>query len=162
MQSTKKVPARREDGAAPPCEETVCTGSPAAQQNIPQQVITERVVMLYESRFMSIVSFSSCSGLSDLSSFLIAFYHFFPSSFFISLSLPTSCCCFSSPVLPFHPSLFPINCCFLYLVVSHLLLLQTEMEEDPQNKENKVKQGNQVTHSFPRRLIIPSQELRCL
>ncbi|CAM4364213.1 hypothetical protein PO909_001537 [Leuciscus waleckii] len=41
MQSTKKVPARREDGAAPPCEETVCTGSPAAQQNIPQQTEME-------------------------------------------------------------------------------------------------------------------------
>jgi len=36
------------------------------------------------------------------------------------------------------------------------------MEEDPQNKENKVKQVNQVTHSFPRLLIIPSQELCCL
>ncbi|XP_077069025.1 GTP-binding protein 1 isoform X1 [Siphateles boraxobius] len=41
MQSTKKAPARREDGAAPPCEETACTGSPAAQQNIPQQTEME-------------------------------------------------------------------------------------------------------------------------
>ncbi|XP_056111141.1 GTP-binding protein 1 isoform X1 [Rhinichthys klamathensis goyatoka] len=41
MQSTKKAPARREDGTAPPCEETACTGSPAAQQNIPQQTEME-------------------------------------------------------------------------------------------------------------------------
>uniref|UniRef100_A0A671S4T3 GTP-binding protein 1 n=1 Tax=Sinocyclocheilus anshuiensis TaxID=1608454 RepID=A0A671S4T3_9TELE len=37
MQSTKKAPARREDGVAPSNEESASTGSPAAQQNVPQQ-----------------------------------------------------------------------------------------------------------------------------
>lgn len=40
MQSTKKAPARREDGVAPSNEESASTGSPAAQQNPLQQVIT--------------------------------------------------------------------------------------------------------------------------
>uniref|UniRef100_A0A8C1NT37 GTP-binding protein 1 n=1 Tax=Cyprinus carpio TaxID=7962 RepID=A0A8C1NT37_CYPCA len=40
MQSTKKAPARREDGVAPSNEESASTGSPAAQQTIPQQVIS--------------------------------------------------------------------------------------------------------------------------
>uniref|UniRef100_A0A8C1Z9T7 GTP-binding protein 1 n=1 Tax=Cyprinus carpio TaxID=7962 RepID=A0A8C1Z9T7_CYPCA len=40
MQSTKKAPARREDGVAPSSEESASTGSPAAQQSVPQQVIT--------------------------------------------------------------------------------------------------------------------------
>uniref|UniRef100_A0A8C1JCA9 GTP-binding protein 1 n=1 Tax=Cyprinus carpio TaxID=7962 RepID=A0A8C1JCA9_CYPCA len=40
MQSTKKAPARREDGVAPSSEESASTGSPAAQQSLPQQVIT--------------------------------------------------------------------------------------------------------------------------
>uniref|UniRef100_A0A671P3U4 GTP-binding protein 1 n=1 Tax=Sinocyclocheilus anshuiensis TaxID=1608454 RepID=A0A671P3U4_9TELE len=37
MQSTKKAPARREDGVAPSSEESASTGSPAAQQSVPQQ-----------------------------------------------------------------------------------------------------------------------------
>ncbi|XP_016350370.1 GTP-binding protein 1 isoform X3 [Sinocyclocheilus anshuiensis] len=41
MQSTKKAPARREDGVAPSNEESASTGSPAAQQNVPQQAEME-------------------------------------------------------------------------------------------------------------------------
>ncbi len=40
MQSTKKAPPRREDGVAPSNEESASTGSPAALQNLLQQVIT--------------------------------------------------------------------------------------------------------------------------
>ncbi|KTF90420.1 hypothetical protein cypCar_00023692 [Cyprinus carpio] len=41
MQSTKKAPARREDGVAPSNEESASTGSPAAQQTVPQQTEME-------------------------------------------------------------------------------------------------------------------------
>uniref|UniRef100_A0A8C1WDD1 GTP-binding protein 1 n=1 Tax=Cyprinus carpio TaxID=7962 RepID=A0A8C1WDD1_CYPCA len=41
MQSTKKAPARREDGVAPSSEESASTGSPAAQQSVPQQTEME-------------------------------------------------------------------------------------------------------------------------
>uniref|UniRef100_A0A8C1JE14 GTP-binding protein 1 n=1 Tax=Cyprinus carpio TaxID=7962 RepID=A0A8C1JE14_CYPCA len=41
MQSTKKAPARREDGVAPSSEESASTGSPAAQQSLPQQTEME-------------------------------------------------------------------------------------------------------------------------
>ncbi|XP_051573606.1 GTP-binding protein 1-like isoform X2 [Myxocyprinus asiaticus] len=37
MQSTKKAPARREDGVAPINEETTTTGAPGTQHNAPQQ-----------------------------------------------------------------------------------------------------------------------------
>ncbi|XP_051987532.1 GTP-binding protein 1 isoform X2 [Xyrauchen texanus] len=37
MQSTKKAPARREDGVAPFSEETTSTGVPATPHNVPQQ-----------------------------------------------------------------------------------------------------------------------------
>ncbi|XP_073695982.1 GTP-binding protein 1 isoform X2 [Garra rufa] len=37
MQSTKKAPARREDGVAPTNEENASTGLPATQQSVPQQ-----------------------------------------------------------------------------------------------------------------------------
>uniref|UniRef100_A0A8C1Z9S8 GTP-binding protein 1 n=1 Tax=Cyprinus carpio TaxID=7962 RepID=A0A8C1Z9S8_CYPCA len=42
MQSTKKAPARREDGVAPSSEESASTGSPAAQQSVPQQTLKTR------------------------------------------------------------------------------------------------------------------------
>ncbi|KAL1278247.1 hypothetical protein QQF64_024920 [Cirrhinus molitorella] len=41
MQSTKKAPTRREDGVAPPNEESASTGSPATQQSVPQQTEME-------------------------------------------------------------------------------------------------------------------------
>lgn len=66
--------------------------------------------------------------------------------------------CFSSPVLSFHPSLFPLNYsvfALVYLFVSHFLLLQTEMEEEPQNKENKVKQGTASDSLIPKTASYP-------
>ncbi len=109
---------------------------------------------------MGIGNLSSCCVLSDLSG-LIAFYHFFPSlHVFIFLLIltwntyfasPTSC---SSIVLSFHPSLFPINCS-VFAFVLHFLLLQTEMEEDPQNKENKVKQGTASDSLIPKTASCP-------
>ncbi|XP_073695991.1 GTP-binding protein 1 isoform X3 [Garra rufa] len=41
MQSTKKAPARREDGVAPTNEENASTGLPATQQSVPQQTEME-------------------------------------------------------------------------------------------------------------------------
>ncbi|XP_051987531.1 GTP-binding protein 1 isoform X1 [Xyrauchen texanus] len=41
MQSTKKAPARREDGVAPFSEETTSTGVPATPHNVPQQTEVE-------------------------------------------------------------------------------------------------------------------------
>lgn len=175
MQSTKKAPARREDGAAPPSEETASTGSPAAQQTIPQQVITEMLCytqsykycqFVFLLRFVwSVQSNSFLSLFPFTPPFTFSFWYLYEFSF-SSTTIMLFCCFFFfffSPVLLFQPSLFPINCCFAFVcLVSHFSLLQTEMEEDPQNKENKVKQGNQVTHSFPKLLIIPSQELFCL
>lgn len=93
--------------------------------------------------------------LSDLSG-LIAFNHFFPFTPRFHFPFDSHIC--SSIVLSFHPSLFPINCsvfAFVYLFVSHFLLLQTEMEEDPQNKENKVKQGTASDSLIPRTANYP-------
>lgn len=172
MQSTKKAPARREDGAAPPSEETASTGSPAAQQNIPQQVITEMLcyTQIYKycqflfllqfvwsvqsNRFLSLFPFTPPFSFSFW--YLYELFHFL--QLHHALLLPFFTCSSISSLLISHKLL-----CFAFVcLVSHFSLPQTEMEEDPQNKENKVKQGNQATHSFPKLLIIPSQELFCL
>lgn len=80
MQSTKKAPARREDGVAPSNEESASTGSPAAQQNPLQQVITTDEGKNTKYNLCSdlwVLAICLPAVLSDLSG-LIAFNHFFP------------------------------------------------------------------------------------
>lgn len=61
MQSTKKAPARREDGVPQTNEEMATAISPATQNSAPQQVITQAQGFYLN---LKVLSFSSGFGLT--------------------------------------------------------------------------------------------------